>query len=183
MSFISPRNYRQIANRLGAAYAALRDELYSSTASDDTINNKTESIAKKILSISEANDDGLTHDNSVDPVGSIANDLGTAIYNFDQKFTSNNAKDSAAQYFGQFLASLNSHVIKRTTTGVASIADYFNKYKNPNGVLDMCFYTGSSANASDTNYYFSQDFQELCNRLNIQLGNNIFVKEGSVIVD
>lgn len=185
MSYITPTKYWEISEELGKAYASLRDSLNDTTLADAS-EKTTEAggssatayayakyVAELITESTDDNDDGLTHDLSIDPPASIANDLGTEALTFGSKFADTAAKNLAASQFSSTIQKLNAHVVKRTKSATAetvnNISQYFDAFRLVSGSAEMSLHSNDGVSV-DTNYYFSQDFDELCDELNIDLG-------------
>ena len=158
-----------------SAYAALRDKLY--TVSDPTcIDSLLEEVSKVIVEVQ----DDFSNSETIDPIGSIANDLGSYAYRLAMKFDETNAKSYAATQFSSIVQQINSHVMNRTSdlpygySTVTSIANYYALFKSDDeGVLDidMQLFTDGSGDYS-TDYYFSQDFIELSQKIGLTLTNS-----------
>jgi len=182
MSYITPRRYRKLTDKIGAAYAVLRDTLNISAPDATEIHPGTNTvygyakyIQKEIVetSIDDNTTDTFTNDELVDPSGSIANDLGSAAYDFGTKFSTAEAKKISANHFGPIIKSLNSHVVKRTytTSSVKTFAQYLAEFDVASPAdADMSLFDELGTGVIDGSYYFSSDFSELCNQININLG-------------
>jgi hypothetical protein len=164
MSFITPSKYREIANQVGLAYKTVRDSLISGDGTNAA--DYAENAVKKIV---EYPDDTST---DIAPIGSIANDLGAVSFDFNQKFSTTNAKSLASAYFSQIISSLNAHVIRRSAADIYDIKAYYAKYKSLGSAAEVCFYTNGIANSINESYYFSEDFEELIKQLNISINTD-----------
>jgi hypothetical protein len=165
MSYITPYKYRNIAESIATAYAAVRSSLST------TANTQASSIVTSVLDYPDDNVDGLSHSTTIDPIGSISNDLGTTVFQFGPKFNSTNAIGLAAAFFTPILQSINSHVLRRTGASATNMVTYMTTYALTSGSAEMSLFSanGSTVNSS---YYFSQDFTELCAQINITIPSN-----------
>ena len=139
MSYIKPKAYYQIAEKMAEAYARIRDALNdgldvytdteiangdaTSTYTHPTVNEGAKAndflinITKHV--VQEPDDDSdeasnIPHDATRDPIGSIASDLGSTFKTLGQSLTETKAKIIAASYFTSALRALNTHVLART---------------------------------------------------------------------
>ena len=72
MSFITPKEYKQISESLGDAFAQIRDSINNSGSTGDAY----ESVQEALVIITDSVDNDSRVSNAIDPVGSIMNDLG-----------------------------------------------------------------------------------------------------------
>jgi hypothetical protein len=178
MSYITPKVYHQQAEAIAVEYARLRDSF------SGTLNTSCLDITKTIVSAADDDSDTssvISHSSTRDPVGSIATDLGNTFMNFGVQFSSTASKTLAASYFSSSLRALNAHVIKRVAlptgvTAIRTISQYYEEYETDPAVApvndDMSLFTYPSGKAfvdtsTESSYYFSDNFVELCNQMGI----------------
>lgn len=156
MSYVTPREYRETAELIAADYASLKAELLS------LYPNQT-ALTKTIVELSDDNSDGLSHDLTVDPPGSIAADLGKSFSDYGEQFATSEAKKIAAGYFRKAITGLNNHIVRRTSSDVTKLSDYIDTY-DINTSYDMSLFSTDGVTA-ESSYYFSSDFIELATEL------------------
>jgi len=150
MSVIYPSQYKTIADRLGEAYALVRDSIFKDGAgSTNTAYSKIKAAAQVISDsgedetirgcgapISGESTDSTNANYSVfisgvrytAPPSSISNDLGTTWYSMlNTKLNETNAKKTAANLFSTALRKLNNHIITRMY-GYSTINNYYASY-------------------------------------------------------
>ena len=156
MSYVTPRKYRETVEAIASDYASLKAEYTS-------LYTTTSALTKTIVELTDDNSDGLSHDVSVDPPGSIASDLGKTYSDYGQKFIIAQAKKLAANQFRDVVTKLNTHVINRTSSSVSKIGDYYDTYAI-GGSYEMSLFSADGV-TPETSYYFSSDFVELATEL------------------
>lgn len=134
MSFIKPRTYFRIAEKMAESYSRLRDAFNDGSALTDTDSdipiddpgsavttlNSNDFFSNMVKHIVEETDDdsdlasNIPHDVDRDPPGSVAKDLGSKFSDFGNTFTEAEAKIAAASFFSVSLKALNTHVLART---------------------------------------------------------------------
>lgn len=166
MSFVLPSTYKSVADSLGAAYAAVRDAIHDPDTGETVYDNVQDSYGL----IVDDPDNAVLISSSTDPIGSIANDLGSKWFTVvNNNFSEARAKSTAASLLSALLSALNKHVVRRT--GVSNIGSYYSTYS----------YSASRSSdynlfiQGDTSSYFTTEFQELSEQLNITI-NDQFVQ-------
>jgi len=132
MSYIKPKEYFLIAEKMAEAYSRIRECLNDGSAAEDTsvdeadpsstpstvnINDFLINLVKHVVQEPDDNSDeasNVPHDATRDPVGSIAADLGSTFKTLGQTLTVAQSKAIAASYFTTALRALNTHVLART---------------------------------------------------------------------
>lgn len=162
-----------------------------STSYDFAVN-----ITKQVVQEPDDNSDedsSVLHDSDRDPVGSIAADIGSKFRDLAITFTEDQAKLIASSYFSNALRSLNNHVINRTPlpptvseppggpTAMTNINQYYEAYADdPRAFGDasetaneMGLFTWQADSTGDyfTGGYFSDNFVEFCDQLNITIND------------
>lgn len=164
MSVVRPIYYKQIADKLGEAYAAVRDSIYSQAVGHVGEYGYSNMIASLNLINGEADNSTYNATTTVDPPGSIANDCGATWFKqANTNFTLAQAKTTASNLFSNALKNLNTHVVKRT--GVTNIRTFYSSY---------AFCTTPDANWSlftsgDISSYWTQDFVELSGLIGVSI--------------
>lgn len=157
MSYIKPSEYKVIAEQLGTAYGDIRDAI------NDGANGGAVSNMGTAMDTIAAADDTLEGNATVDPKGSIMNDLGVTWFKAtNQDFTVARAKSTASALFSAALRKLNSHVIKRM--GMTSIATYYSTYAFIPGDTSMSLF-----NTPESPDYFSADFEDLSSKIGVTI--------------
>jgi len=156
MSYVTPRKYRETVELIAADYASLKAEYVS-------LYTTTSSLTKTVVQLTDDNSDGLSHDDTVDPPGSIAADLGKKFSDYGQKFVTAQAKKLAANQFRDVVTGLNTHVVNRTSSSVNKIGDYYDSFAI-GGSYEMSLFSADGV-TPETSYYFSSDFVELATEL------------------
>jgi hypothetical protein len=172
MSFITPKEYKEISESLGEAFAQIRDSINDSINSSDAYAKVQETLA--IVADSVDNDSRVS--SSIDPVGSIMSDLGQIWQRTaNNDFVESRATSISANLFGGMVRRLNDHVKNRTldpSTGVRhrTIQEWFGTYAFTGTENYSLFWNdGSAPNSGDYDSYFSQNFEDLCAALNIAI--------------
>jgi len=160
MSFVQPKNYKLIADKLGAAYAAIRDAIYDANSATEGAYNK---LQESLIIIVDEDDSVTYHDADTDPTGSISSDLGSYWYRAaNNTLTEEQAKTIAANLFSTTLRKLNSHVVSRSGTG--SIEVFYSTYAFVSGNTDFSLFT-----ENDQSSYFTTEFAELSAKANVTI--------------
>lgn len=105
------------------------------------------------------------------PEGSIAQDMGTPLFNLVNTTASEaNAKSTSANLFATYLRAMNNHVVNRTF-GVSNINGYYQTYAYISGQQDMSLFDSdpSTPGILDGPSYFSAEFCELSAQLGITI--------------
>ncbi len=126
------------------------------------------------------------------PPGSISRDLGTFWFQFvNTSFNSENAKALATTQVASALRNLNSHVVNRmsadaggTDFTVSNIQDYYNNYAYVDDATAASvgmsasqlslFDLGDESDLDASPTYFTADFKELCERINVDTSGPYF---------
>ncbi len=199
MSVIYPRTYRLISEELGAAYAKVRNAIYTDGALfDNSALGDTQDIASLQLDNADDNYDGSkTPDSLADllpssagfsvwtasagftaPEGSIAKDLGIPLFTLvNSTISETNAKAIAGRLFGTYLRALNSHVVTRTS-GISTIGGYYQTYAfiadtstdlNYEDELNLFDSDPTSIGLGASPSYFTADFVELSAQIGVKI--------------
>lgn len=193
MSVILPRNYKEIADELGEAYAKLRDSIFEDGP------DYTDSSLPNIMAISDSQDSVPDNTNrgsgepdagegeSEDPAdtgysiwlesgkvtapeGTIAVDMGQPLSRLvTSTGTETNAKRVASGQFGGYLRSMNSHVVNRYF-GVNSISGFYQLYayvgdEDP----DLNLFDSDPDTPGVQVDYFTADFCELSAQIGVTI--------------
>jgi hypothetical protein len=174
MSFVTPQEYKQISEKLGDAFALIRDAINNNSATGDAY----EKVQDAAIIIANSVDNDVRVSSDIDPVLSIMNDLGTTWQrSANNDFNHTSASSIASNFFGNMLRKLNDHVKNRTinpVTGIKhkTIQEWFATYAFTGSQAYSLFWNGGVApNAGDYDSYFSQNFEDLCTALNISIPN------------
>lgn len=190
MSVIYPSQYKTIADRLGEAYALVRDSIFKDgSGSSDTAYSKIKAAAEVVSDsgedetirgcgapISGESTDSTDVNYSIfisgirytAPPSSISNDLGTSWYSvLNTKLNETNAKKTAANLFSTALRKLNTHIVTRMY-GYSTINNYYASYAFVSDAVHVSQGLGlgtlslfDAAGAPSDDIYFTADFAEL----------------------
>ena len=163
MSFIHPSVYKQIADKMGEAYIAVKNSIYNSTlgsVGEVSFNKMQESLTL----VTEDSDESTYVAVATDPPGSISNDLGSFWFKLaNNDLTEIQAQRIASGLFSGALRRLNTHVVKRS--GVASIAAFYSAY-----AYSASFSSDFNLfDPNDSSSYFSEEFAELSDQINVTI--------------
>lgn len=178
MSVISHAQYKQLADDLGTAYAALRDAYFEdgagagdslfkkvkdtfdtniAAADDSTIAGSGTPAAGESSDPLDANYSvWLAAGKNTAPPGSIGADLNTTWSNLiNTTLTETQAKRTAANALAGVLRALNNHMVSRIY-GISTIASYYSTYSSD-------LFSGT---------YFSAEFDELSGQLGVTISDD-----------
>ena len=193
MSVILPRNYKEISDELGEAYAKLRDAIfldgpsYTDSAVENTmaISDSQDSVPDNTFRGSgepdagegESEDPGdpgfsvwTNGDKFTAPEGSVAQDMGTPLFRLiNTTATDSNARSVASGQFGTYLRSINSHVVNRIF-GVSSINGFYQLYAYVgDDDPDLNLFDSDPGTPGVQADYFSADFCELSAQIGVTI--------------
>lgn len=170
MSYIKASTYRQISEKLGDAFAKVRDAIRHADSTDDAYTL----IQDSLVLITEFPDDDVNVSATLDPKGSVMGDLGTPWYTAaNTGLTSDKASSVAAGLFSSAINKLNKHVRSRTyKTGTTvinkNILEWYDSYAIVSGSADDSLFSADGTTIEES-YYFSDNFVDLSSELSVTI--------------